>query len=124
MSEPTPKVQNLFADFQSLDDEERRQFYTLSMNPPEDLQMFEGIQPIKTRWTIEELAKAEFAPPRWAVPGIVPVGLSSLAGRPKLGKSWLALQIAVAVGCGGRLFDLKIDPGKVLYLALEDSPRG
>jgi RecA-family ATPase len=51
------------------------------------------------------------------------VGLTMLAGRPKQGKSWLALQIAVAVGTGGKLLGLDVPKGKALYLALEDSAR-
>jgi len=77
----------------------------------------------KTRWTASELLETEFPDPQWAIPGVVPVGLTFLAGRPKLGKSWLALQFALAVGTGGRTFDQQIEQGKVLFLALEDSPR-
>jgi hypothetical protein len=44
------------------------------------------------------------------------------AGRPKLGKSWLALQIALAVAVGGVVLGRKLEPGPVLVLALEDGP--
>ncbi len=77
----------------------------------------------KTSWTVAELLAADFPEPPWAVPGLVPVGLTLLAGRPKVGKSWLALQIAHAVGMGGAVLDRRVQAGKVLYLALEDSPR-
>lgn len=77
----------------------------------------------RTSWSVDELLAADFPQPRWIVPGILPVGLAALAGRPKLGKSWLALQLAIAVAAGGRFLDVKVDPGPVLYLALEDSPR-
>jgi replicative DNA helicase len=77
----------------------------------------------KVCWTTAELLAADFPEPQWAVPGLVPVGLSILAGRPKVGKSWLALQIAQAVGSGGMVLDQQIKAGKVLFLALEDSPR-
>jgi len=80
-------------------------------------------EPPKVEWTTRELLTTQFPDPKWAVPGLVPVGLSFLAGRPKLGKSWLGMQIAVAVGTGGRVFDEAIEPGRVLFLALEDSPR-
>jgi hypothetical protein len=43
----------------------------------------------------------ELPPVRWAVPGILPEGLSLLAGKPKLGKSWLALGLAVAKASAG-----------------------
>lgn len=74
-------------------------------------------------WTVDNLFDAEFPTPRWAVPGLVPAGLTFLGGRPKVGKSWLALQIAIAVGTGGKVFDNDVERGKVLFLAFEDSPR-
>ncbi len=77
----------------------------------------------KTSWTWAELQKANFPDPVWVVPDIIPTGLATIGGRPKIGKSWLALQIACAVGTGGRVFDRQVSKGKVLYLALEDSPR-
>ncbi|MFZ5915525.1 MAG: AAA family ATPase [Chloroflexota bacterium] len=61
--------------------------------------------------------------PVWAVPGLLPTGLGILAGRPKVGKSWLAMQLAQAVATGGHALGERIEPGAVLYLALEDSPQ-
>lgn len=62
--------------------------------------------------------------PRWAVPEILPEGLTILAGKPKMGKSWLALQAALSVAGGGVAFGkIRVDPGRVLYLSLEDTRR-
>lgn len=83
----------------------------------------EVVQSHKLSWTVAELLAAEFPEPRWVVPGIIPYGLVAVAGRPKVGKSWLMLQVAGAVGTGGRALDQEVEKGKVLYLALEDSPR-
>ena len=47
---------------------------------------------LKTTWTVKELYDMEFPEPQWAVQDIIPVGLSIMAGRPKVGKSWLALE--------------------------------
>jgi len=77
----------------------------------------------KGRWTADELLSAQFPPIVWVVPDLLPEGLSFLAGRPKLGKSWLALQIARAVTCGGRFLSCTVAQGPVLYLALEDGKR-
>lgn len=77
----------------------------------------------KTSWTLAELLAAQFAEPRWIVPGLLPVGLAHLSGRPKLGKSWMALQLAVAVCAGGYFLGRKVEAGGILYIALEDSPR-
>jgi hypothetical protein len=62
--------------------------------------------------------------PRCGVQGILPDGLSVLAGKPKLGKSWWALNVALAVAHGGvALASIPVEAGEVLYLALEDSKR-
>ena len=75
-------------------------------------------------WTADELMAAEFPPPRWAVPGILAEGVSLLCGPPKVGKSWAALGLGLAVAAGGHAFDtIPVDGGPVLYLALEDTPR-
>ena len=67
---------------------------------------------------------ATFTEPKFVVPGYVTEGLVILAGRPKIGKSWLALGLADAVARGGRAFgQLEVEAGDVLYLALEDIPR-
>lgn len=71
----------------------------------------------------DEILTKEWPEPTWAVPGILPVGLTILAGAPKVGKSWLALQIAQSVAAGGVVFGSKVESGPVLYLALEDPPR-
>jgi hypothetical protein len=66
----------------------------------------------------------EFPEPRWAVEGIIPQGLTLLAGSPKVGKSWWALAVALAVGSGGKaLGKIDVEAGDALYLALEDNPR-
>jgi hypothetical protein len=71
-----------------------------------------------------ELLQRPFQPIRWAVPGIIPEGVTLLAGAPKIGKSWAALDISIAVVCGGHVFgSVQVDPGEVLYLALEDNER-
>ena len=74
--------------------------------------------------TAPELVQKEFKPIQWAVDGILPEGVTLLVGAPKLGKSWLCLNLAVSVALGGKAFG-KVDcqPGNVLYLALEDNQR-
>jgi len=82
------------------------------------------LHPFADAWTADQLLTAEFPDPNWAVPGIVPEGLSVLAGASKVGKSWLALGWALAVAGGFRaLGSIDCDAGPVLYLALEDNPR-
>ena len=71
-----------------------------------------------------DLMAAELPPVQWVVPGVLPEGVTLLAGKPKLGKSWLALGLCVAVASGGvALGTRRVERGKVLYLALEDNRR-
>ena len=60
---------------------------------------------------------------RWIVPKYVPEGCVLLAGRPKIGKSWFALDAAVAVSSGGTCMGELCEQGDVLGLFLEDTDR-
>lgn len=72
---------------------------------------------------IELLAK-RISPIRWAVEDIIPEGLVLLAGKPKMGKSWLALALGLSVASGRSLIDgMTVQQGDVLYLGLEDTER-
>ena len=71
-----------------------------------------------------ELMNLNLPEPNWIIPGIIPEGLTILAGKPKAGKSWMVLHLAYAISIGGfALGQIRVDQGKVLYLALEDSVR-
>lgn len=78
----------------------------------------------RTSWTAVDLMTADFAEPRFAVDNLIPEGLAFMCGAPKLGKSWMALGLSIAVAAGGKaLGTIPVDGGEVLYLALEDSSR-
>lgn len=78
----------------------------------------------RIQWSARDLVATEFPPIRWAVDGVLADGLNLLAGSPKVGKSWLALGIGIAVAAGGRaLGTIPVEQGDALYLALEDPPR-
>jgi hypothetical protein len=67
------------------------------------------------------LMGSEFEPLRFSVDKILPHGLFILAGSPKVGKSWLSLDLCQAIATGGQLWDYAAAKGDVLYLALEDT---
>jgi hypothetical protein len=74
--------------------------------------------------TAAELMEMTFAPTRWVVPDVLPEGLSLLAGKPKKGKSWMALGMCEAVAVGGVAFGTRpVEQGDTLYLALEDNTK-
>lgn len=77
-----------------------------------------------TGFTASDLMKEEIPEMRWVVPDILPEGVTILAGKPKIGKSWLALGLCVATATGGVALGTKrVEQGDALYLALEDSKR-
>jgi AAA domain len=58
------------------------------------------------------------------VPTLFPEGVTILAGRPKVGKSWMALDIGLGLAGGYYILGtIKLEPADVLYAALEDNPR-
>jgi hypothetical protein len=66
----------------------------------------------------------EIPEPKWAIPGILPEGLSILGAKPKHGKSMLALKGGLDISVGGKtLGQIDVDQGTVIYLALEDVNR-
>ena len=54
------------------------------------------------------------------IDGLLYAGAYILAGAPKIGKSFLVAQIAYHVSTGKALWDCEVQPGTVLYLALEE----
>lgn len=73
--------------------------------------------------TALDLYGKDFPPPQFALDGLIGDGLTILCGKPKQGKSWLALLIAWAVAAGLEIDGRKTWQGEVLYLALEDTQR-
>ncbi|MGB8629551.1 MAG: AAA family ATPase, partial [Xanthobacteraceae bacterium] len=96
-------------------------------SPPQD----DGKAPAEHRsgWraqlvTAAALQTMTFPPVRYIIPGYISEGATILAGKPKIGKSWLTLDLCVAAASDRfTLGTLKPVQGDVLYLALEDNKR-
>jgi hypothetical protein len=73
--------------------------------------------------TAAELSTKDFPPLEWVVGGILPEGSYLLSARPKVGKSWLGLQICLGVAYGESVLGREVKQGKAVYLALEDNYR-
>lgn len=71
--------------------------------------------------TAKELMEKEFPPRVELIEGMLGPGLYILAGAPKIGKSWLVLQIAHHISTGTPLWDRRVSRHAVLYLCLEDT---
>ena len=71
-----------------------------------------------------DLAGKDFPEVPFIVPGLIPEGLTMLAGAPKAGKSFMMLQLGLAVPQGHPVFgSFQTNPSQVLYAALEDHER-
>ena len=74
-------------------------------------------------FSAEELMNQEFKPTQWLIDNLLPEGLTVLSGAPKIGKSFLSLELAVAVATQGSILGHCASKARgVLVLALEDGP--
>lgn len=68
-----------------------------------------------------DLSCSNFPEPRFIVSGLIPEGLTILAGKPKTGKSLLAYGLCTALAAGQHALGIiPVDQCETLYLALED----
>lgn len=74
-------------------------------------------------YTLQELYKQPIDPIPWVVEDLLAPGLYFLGGSPKVGKSWLALQLCLAVCQGEPFLGFKTRRTEVLYISLEDGSR-
>lgn len=80
-----------------------------------------GLRPSKLRlhWATD-IYKATFPPMRWVLPGLIPEGLAVLFSAPKVGKSFMAVQVAMAVAQGRKIWShWQPEKGRVLCVDLE-----
>jgi hypothetical protein len=78
---------------------------------------FKGIR------SLADLQRMTFKDTKFIIPGVLPTGNIILAARPKMRKTWLALQLGMAVATGGKFLEWNCAKGDVLFLALEDNER-
>lgn len=62
-----------------------------------------------------DLVEQEFEPLTFAVDTILPSGIFILAGNGKIGKSWLALDMCVAIASGGSVWDFSATPRRAMF---------
>ncbi|MDD6239457.1 MAG: AAA family ATPase, partial [Oscillospiraceae bacterium] len=73
--------------------------------------------------TLDELFDTVYTGSPPIVEGLLWPGTYLFVGAPKVGKSFLVAQIAYHVSTGEELWDIPVQKGTVLYLALEDDYR-
>lgn len=74
-------------------------------------------------FTMAQLYEEVFESRPSVIEGLLTAGTYILAGAPKLGKSFLVMQLAWHVSTGEAIWDMPVKQGSVLYLALEDDMR-
>lgn len=108
----------------------------MTLNAKDDVARLQGIgvtraadNVMPTDWRRQAFSASQlktmiFPDVTYVVAGVIIEGLTILAGRPKIGKSWLALEICIAVALGRRVLgNVATVQGDVLYCALEDNRR-
>jgi len=79
-------------------------------------------RPIEFR-SMAALMARELTERKWIIPKVLPVGTVLLQARPKMRKTWLAIQLGMAVCTGRPFLDWRCNQGDILFLGLEDSER-
>ncbi|MCM1270617.1 MAG: AAA family ATPase [Ruminococcus flavefaciens] len=69
----------------------------------------------------EEIMTTLYKPLEFVVEDLIAQGLYILAGAPKIGKSWLSLDICLSIAKGEKVLGKETSKATVLYLCLEDS---
>ena len=85
----------------------------LNENPSED-------KISNTFFSFGELMEADLPRKRAIIENLIYPGVYILAGDPKVGKSFLVLQLMYQVSRGEPLWNLDVRKGRCLYLAYED----
>ena len=73
--------------------------------------------------SLADLEKKDIPPLRWLVEGLLPEGVSMLAGPPKSYKSYLALFLALCISLGIQFFGRKTSRTSCIYFDLESTER-
>lgn len=80
----------------------------------------------KTKLTVidgETLMDMKLPPTKFCVETLLPQGICMLGGTPKIGKSWLVLDLCIRIAKGEPIWSLPTKKGTTLYLCLEDPLR-
>lgn len=73
---------------------------------------------------VSELQDKTLPPMKWLIDDLLPVGgVVMLSAKPKMGKSFLAIQLALSVASGGEFLGFQARKHEVLYIDLETSQR-
>jgi len=66
----------------------------------------------------ETLMDMKLPPTKFCVETLLPQGICMLGGAPKIGKSWLVLDLCIRIAKGEPIWSLSTKKGTTLYLCL------
>ena len=92
----------------------------LSINNKTIITDMSSLDELETK-TASEIMDTFYHPRQDIIEGLLCVGTNFVVGKPKIGKSFLVLQIAYHVSRGIPIWGFPVRQGSVLYLALEDT---
>ncbi len=101
-----------------------REHFLLVVEPAQQLDMHQELASFPGVIGADRLQIMEYEPVTLIIPPLIAEGVTLVAGKPKLGKSWLMLDIALGIAAGKLVLgNLPTMHGQVLGLFLEDSAR-
>ena len=71
--------------------------------------------------SLSDFMEMDIPPTRWIVKDLISEGVTFISAPPKVGKSWLCLDLAVSVARGGKVLGFQTNKCEAVYLALEDN---
>ena len=78
----------------------------------------------RSSFNARDLMAQDFPPLKQLVDGLIASGMVLLVASPKIGKSWMMLDLSYVAAKGGKaLGAIPVERRPVLYMALEDGPR-
>jgi hypothetical protein len=80
----------------------------------------EPVVPATDGWTLEGFMQERPPNIRWIISDLLTDGAHLLVGRPKGGKSWLSMDMVLAVATGRQFLERDVEAGDVLWIAAED----
>lgn len=83
----------------------------------------QGIQPAeREQWTAAELAALEISEDPWLLDGLlIEGGLNLIAGEIASGKTFLCLDLSIAMATEGKAWGRNVKPGSVVYFGADNS---
>ena len=71
--------------------------------------------------SLSDFMDMDIPPTKWIVQDLISEGVTFISAPPKVGKSWLCLDLAISTARGGKVLGYQCNKCEAVYLALEDN---